>query len=104
MPKLCRGFNIPLKYPGEIAGVLAGFYRDIVQCIRRDFSLELRLCVCVCVCSNIFSETTGQLKPNCMWNLHGIGEEGLFKCSRRGPGHLLFFIIVNLRGGGRGSG
>ena len=34
----CRGFNFPLKYPGEIAGVLAGFYRDIVQCIRRDLT------------------------------------------------------------------
>ena len=25
----------------------------------------------------------GQLKPNFMWNLHGIGEESLFKWSRR---------------------
>ena len=38
----------------------------------------------------------GQLKPNLMWNLHGIGEGSL----SNGPGHLLFFIIVNLRGAG----
>ena len=38
MPKMCRGFNFPLKQPGEIAGGLAGFYRDIVQCIRRDLT------------------------------------------------------------------
>ena len=75
MPKMCRGFNFPRLYAGEIAGVLAGYYRDIVQCIRRDLtSREDRdfvcmyvcacvcLLVCVCVCPNIFSETTGPIE------------------------------------------
>ena len=43
------------------------------------------MCVCVCVCVQISSpKPLGQLKPNFMWNLHGIGEESLFKWSRRG--------------------
>ena len=58
------------------------------------------VCVCVCVCSNIFSETTGPIKAQFHVDLHGIGEYSLFKWSSRGPGHLLFFIIVNLRGAG----
>ena len=97
MPKMFRSFNFPLKYPGEIAGILAGFYRDIVQCICRDLSLEPKLCVCVQISS---LKPLGQLKPNFMWNLHGIGEESLFKWSRRGSRSFLFFIIVNLRGAG----
>ena len=51
----------------------------------------------VCVCVQISSlKPLCQLKPNFMWNLHGIGE----KVYSNGPGHLLFFIIVNLRGAG----
>ena len=38
--------------------------------------------LCVCECSNIFSETTEPNEANFMWNLHGIGEESLFKWSR----------------------
>ena len=39
--------------------------------------------LCVCVCIQISSvKPLGQLKPNSMWNLHGIGEESLFKWSR----------------------
>ena len=42
--------------------------------------------VCVCVCVQISSlKPLGQLKPNFMWNLHGIhgiAEESLFKWSR----------------------
>ena len=89
---MCRGFNFPLEYSGEIAGVLAGvlagFYRDIVQCIRRgsNFLLEPRF---VCVCwgggGPISSlKPLGQLKPNFMLNRHEIEEESLFKWSRRG--------------------
>ena len=61
--EMCWGFNFPLKYPGDIAGVLAGFYRDIVQCIRQgcNFSLEPRF-LYVCMGSNIFSETTGPIE------------------------------------------
>ena len=47
------------------------------------------MCVCVCmyvcvyVCVQISSlKPLGQLKPNFMWNLHGIGEESLFKWLR----------------------
>ena len=37
----------------------------------------------MCVCFQIFSlKPLGQRKPNLMWNLHGIGEESLFKWSR----------------------
>ena len=57
--------------------------------------------MCVCVCVQIPSlKPLGQLKPNFMWNLHGIGEESLFGWSRRGLGHLLSFIFVILRGAG----
>ena len=41
------------------------------------------VCVCVCVCFQISPmKPLGQLRPNFMWNLHGIGEESLFKWSR----------------------
>ena len=40
------------------------------------------VCLCVCVFSNIFSETTGPIEANFMWNLHGIGEKSLLKWSR----------------------
>ena len=115
MPKMCRGFNFPLKYPGEIAGILAGFYRDIVQCIRRDnFSLEPRSCMCVCVCVCVFCvcvcvcvcfqisslKPLGQLKPNFMWNIHGIGEESLFRWSRRGSMSFVVLHYCQPPGGG----
>ena len=39
------------------------------------------VCVCACVCVQISSlKPQGQIKPNL--NLHGIGEESLFKWSR----------------------
>ena len=48
-----------------------------------NFSLEPRVCMCVCVYVQISSlKPLGQLKPNFTWNLHGIGEESLFKWSR----------------------
>ena len=41
------------------------------------------VCVCVCVCFQIsVLKPLGQLKPNLMWNLHGIRGESLFKWSR----------------------
>ena len=41
------------------------------------------VCKNVCLCFQISSlKPLGQLKPNFMWNLHGIGEESLFKWSR----------------------
>ena len=49
------------------------------------------MCVCVCVCSNIFSETTGPIEAK-------FPVEPTWVYSN-GPGHLLFFIIVNLREG-----
>ena len=61
------------------------------------------VCVCVCVCFQISSlKPLGQLKPNLMLNLHGIGEESLFKWSRS-------FVVLHLYcqppgGGGVGGG
>ena len=55
---------------------------------RRGYSVSdvcVRACVraCVCVCVKISSlKPLGQLKPNIMWNPHGIGEESLFRWSR----------------------
>ena len=58
------------------------------------------VCVFVCVCFQISSlKPLGQLKPNFIWNRHGIGK----KVYSNGPGHMLFFIIVNLRGGWGGG-
>ena len=64
----------------------------------------MNVCVCVCVsvsvCFQISSlKPLGQLKPNLMWNLHGIGEESLFKWSRS-------FVVLHYcqpRGGGGGG-
>ena len=63
--------------------------------------------VCVCVCVQISSlKPLGQLKPNFMWNLHGIGKESLFKWSRKlvvlhycqppGGGAFSRDLIINL--------
>ena len=57
--------------------------------------------MCVCVCVQISSlKPLGQLKPNFMWNLHRIGSKVYSNGPGWGPGHLLFFIIANLRGTG----
>ena len=45
---------------------------------------------------NFFSETTGPMKPKCMWNQNRIGD----KVNSNDSGHLLFFIIVSPREGG----
>ena len=66
------------------------------------------MCVCVCVCVQISSlKPLGQLKPNFMWNRHGIGEESLFKWSRRES--RSFVVLHHCQppgmggGGGRGA-
>ena len=51
------------------------------------------VCVCVCVCMCVYVQISslkplGQLKPNFMWNLHGIGEYSLFKFN-------LSFVYMN---------
>ena len=69
-----------------------------------NFSLEpiLCVCVCVCVCIQISSlKPQGQLKPHFMWNLHGIGEENLFKWSRRGS--RSFFVLHYCQPPGAGA-
>ena len=54
------------------------------------------MCICVCVFSNIFSDATG---PNeAKFNVEPPWDSG--KVYSNGPGHLLFFIIVSLRGAG----
>ena len=66
----------------------------------------------VCVCVQISSlKPLGQLKPNLMWNLRGIGEESLFKWSRsfavlhslKPLGQLKPNLMWNLRGIGEES-
>ena len=51
----------------------------------------------MCVCSNIFSETTGPVEAKFhvepSWDREKVYSNG----PGGGPGHLLFFIIVNLR-------
>ena len=59
----------------------------------------------VCVCESVRVQISslkplGQLKPNFMWNRHGIGEESLFKWSRS-------FVVLHYcqpPGGGGGGG
>ena len=61
--------------------------------------------MCVCVCSNIFSETIGPIEAkfhvDSPWDM---GKKVYSNGPGGGPGHLLFFIIVNLRGRGGGGG
>ena len=59
------------------------------------------VCVCVCVCSNIFSETTGPIEAKFHVEPPSNWGRKFIQMVRGGPGHLLFFIIVNLQGGGR---
>ena len=51
--------------------------------------------MCVCVFSSSFSDTTGSAEAK----FHVEGK----KVYSNGPGHLLFYIIANLRGGGGGG-
>ena len=70
-------------------------------CTYICLSVCVCLCVCVyvcmyvCVCIFTALKPLGQLKPNVMWNLHGIWEESLFKWSRS-------FVVFHYchRGGG----
>ena len=63
------------------------------------------VCVCMCVCSNIFSETTGPIEAKFHTEPPSNRGRKFIQMVRWGPGHLLFFIIVNLlRGGGGGRG
>ena len=39
------------------------------------FQVKVCMCLCICVCSFFLSETTGPMKPKCMWNQNRIGEE-----------------------------
>ena len=99
--------------------VCARIHVQFIYKCRRFPGLCVCVCVCVCVCimiitimslfsqdcilsKNLFSEISslkplGQLKPNFMWNRHGIGEESLFKWSRS-------FVVLHYcqppRGGG----
>ena len=60
--------------------------------------------VCVFVCVQISSlKPLGQLKPNIMWNLHGIGEESLFKWSRRGSSSFVVLHYCQPPWGGGGG-
>ena len=63
------------------------------------------MCVCVCVCVCVYVQIPslkplGQLKPNFMWNLHGIGKESLFKWSRRGSRPFVFLHCCQPPGAG----
>ena len=59
------------------------------------------VCVCVRVCSNIFSETTGPIEAKFHYGTSmEYGKKAYSNGPGGGPGHLLFFIIVNLRGAG----
>ena len=55
------------------------------------------------MCVQISSQKPlGQLKPNFMGNLHGIGEESLFKWSRRGS--RSFVVLRYCQPPGEGGG
>ena len=82
----CAGVLIsPLKYPWwnsrGFSQVLPGY--STVYLPRLNFWLEPRFCMCVCVQMSSL-KPLGQLKPNFMWNFHGIGEQSLFKWFRWG--------------------
>ena len=100
MPKMCQGFNFPLKYPGEIAGVLPGY--STVYSPGLNFSLEPRFCMCVCVCSNIFSETTGPIEAK--FHVEPPWDRGRKFIQMVQVGVQVIgcssLFIVNLRGGG----
>ena len=54
---------------------------SICMYVRRGYSVSDVRCVCVSVQISSL-KPLGQLKPNFVWNLHGIGEESLLKWSR----------------------
>ena len=103
---MCRGFNFPLKYLGEKAGVLAGLYRDIVQCIHRDLTSRTEIvCVCVCVCVSVYvSETTGPIEAK--FHVEPPWNRGrkFIQMVKAGVQVICCSSLLSTTGGGGGSG